>query len=91
MFSVRVTPRAGVDRIEGVGPDGELRVRLRAAPADGAANAALLRTIAAACAVAPSRVRLERGAASRIKQVSIADLGAGALAVLWPGLLTRPA
>jgi uncharacterized protein len=91
VFSVRVTPRAGVDRVDGVGPGGELRVRLRAAPADGAANAALLRTIAEACSVAPSRVRLERGPASRVKQVSIADLGAEAISARWPGLLTRPA
>jgi uncharacterized protein YggU (UPF0235/DUF167 family) len=87
---VRVTPRAGVDRIDGVGAQGELRVRLRAAPADGAANASLVRIIAEGCGVAPSRVRLEGGAASRTKRVSIDDLPAESLAALWPGLLTRP-
>ncbi|MEP7158105.1 MAG: DUF167 family protein, partial [Chloroflexota bacterium] len=59
-MTVRVTPRGGVDRVDGVGPKGELRVRVRAAPADGAANAALVRLIADACATAPSRVHIER-------------------------------
>jgi len=88
---VRVTTRAGRDVVEGVGQNGELLVRVRAAPAEGAANTALLRTIAAACAVAPSRVTLVRGAAARVKQVEMADISADDLTALWPGLLTRSA
>jgi uncharacterized protein YggU (UPF0235/DUF167 family) len=86
---VRVTPRAGRDLVEGVGPGGELLVRVRAAPADGAANSALLRTIADALGVAPSRLEHVRGATSRTKQVAIDGLGAGTLVARWPGLLTR--
>jgi len=37
---VRLVPRAGVDRIDGV-VEGALRVRVAAPPVDGAANAAL--------------------------------------------------
>ena len=88
---MRVTTRGGRDAVEGVGQNGELLVRVRAAPAEGAANAALLRTIAAACAVAPSRVTLARGATARVKQVEIADVSADELTAHWPGLLTRSA
>jgi uncharacterized protein YggU (UPF0235/DUF167 family) len=83
---VRLTPRAGRDEVVGVGPDGELQVKVRAAPADGAANAALLRTIAAAIGVAPSRLQLVRGATSRTKIVSIEGVDAANLIARWPGI-----
>jgi len=82
-----VTPRGGVDRVDGVGPDGELRVRVRAAPADGAANAAVVRTIAAGCGVAPGRVAIIRGVNARLKEVAIADTSPEQLRTRWPGLL----
>jgi uncharacterized protein YggU (UPF0235/DUF167 family) len=83
---VRLTPRAGRDEVVGVGPDGELQVKVRAAPADGAANAALLRTIAAAAGVAPSRLQLVRGATSRTKIVSIEGVDPAELIARWPGM-----
>jgi uncharacterized protein (TIGR00251 family) len=86
---VRVTPRAGRDEVVGVGADGELLVKVRAAPADGAANSALLRTIAAAAGIAPWRLQLVRGATSRNKTVSIAGATEAELRTRWPGLLTR--
>jgi uncharacterized protein YggU (UPF0235/DUF167 family) len=88
---VRVTPRAGRDEVAGVGSAGELLVKVRAAPADGAANAAVLRIIAAAAGVAPSRLQLVRGATSRTKIVSIGGVAESDLRARWPGLLTRPA
>jgi uncharacterized protein YggU (UPF0235/DUF167 family) len=84
---VRVTPRAGRDEVVGVSGDGELLVKVRAAPADGAANVAVLRTIAAAAGVAPSRLQLVRGATSRTKTVSIAGATAAELKARWPGLV----
>ena len=86
---MRVTPRAGRDEVIGVGPDGELLVKVRAVPADGAANVAVLRTIAAAVGVAPSRLQLVRGATSRLKVVAIDGAIESELSVRWPGLLTR--
>ena len=86
---MRVTVRAGRDAVDGVGQNGELLVRVRAAPADGAANAAVLRTIAAACDVAPSRVSLLRGATTRVKQFEINGVSADELRTRWPGLQTR--
>lgn len=90
-FGVRVTPRAGRDEVAGVGRDGELLVKVRAVPADGAANVALLRTIAAAAGIAPSRLQLVRGTTSRTKIVSIDGVTEAELRTRWPGLLTRPA
>jgi len=62
---------------------------VRAAPAEGAANEAVRRTIAAALRVAPSRVSIAAGAASRTKRITVDDLNAAALSTHWPGLLTR--
>ena len=86
---MRVTTRAGADTIDGAGERGELRVRVRAAPAQGAANRAVLRTIADALRIAPSRVVLRAGAASRSKRISVEDLDAATIVARWPGLLTR--
>ena len=84
---MRVTPRAGVDAVGDVGPDGALLVRVRAAPADGAANKALIKVLAAALEVAPSRIDIVSGASSRIKRV-VVDVERDVVEGLWPGLLT---
>jgi uncharacterized protein YggU (UPF0235/DUF167 family) len=73
--AVRLTPRAGREALEGVTrlDDGTeaLKAAVRAAPEDGAANAALIRLVAKSAGIAPSRVRLERGATSRRKTLLI--------------------
>ena len=85
---MRVTPRAGADAIEGVA-DGLLRVKVRAAPADGAANKSVLRVLAAELDVAPSRLELVSGATSRTKRVVVDGVSRAALQARWPGLQTR--
>ncbi|MDL2335449.1 MAG: DUF167 domain-containing protein [Chloroflexota bacterium] len=90
-FTVRVTPRAGRDEVVGVAPGGDLLVKVRAAPADGAANIAVVRLLADALGVAPSRLQLVRGATSRIKVMAIDGIEASALTSRWPGLVTRSA
>ena len=73
---VRVTPRGGRDAIDGleVLSDGRrvLKVRVRAAPADGAANEAVRRLLAKAMGLPASAVSLESGATARMKTFSIA-------------------
>jgi uncharacterized protein len=69
-FAVRVQPRASTDEIAGVHGDA-LRVRLRAPPVDGAANAALIELLAACLGVAKQRVRVVTGASSRAKVVEV--------------------
>jgi hypothetical protein len=84
-FAVRLTPRGGADRVEGVGEDGVLRARVAAAPADGAANEALCRLLARELGLARRAVRLVAGAASRRKLVEV-DAAPDAVRVRWPGL-----
>ena len=86
-----MAPRAGRDEVVGVAPGGELLLKVRAAPADGAANTAVVRLLADALDVAPSRLQLVRGATSRVKVVAVDDIEPSALSVRWPGLVTRSA
>jgi len=78
-LTVRLTPRGGRDAIDGWTTDGVLRVRVAAAPSDGAANEALTRLLAGVLDVPPSRVRVVLGAASRTKTVAIDGLDAGSV------------
>ncbi len=77
-LAVRLTPRAKADAIDGWDRDEAgrpyLKVRVRAEPVDGAANAALERLIAKALGLPKSAVSVEKGGASRLKQLSVAGL-----------------
>ncbi len=70
-LTVRVTPRAARDAVEGFGPDGVLRVRTTAPPADGAANAAVTKLLAAALNLPARDIVLVSGAASRTKRFDL--------------------
>jgi uncharacterized protein (TIGR00251 family) len=63
---VRVQARARRNEVVAQ-PDGVFRVRVTAAPQGGAANRAVVALLAEALGVAPSRIELVRGAASRDK------------------------
>jgi len=69
-FAVRVVPRAGTNAVGGL-RDGALVVRVSAPPAEGRANESVVRVLARAIGVAQSDVRIESGAASRTKTVSV--------------------
>lgn len=75
IVGVRLTPRGGRDAIEGIErrSDGRvvLKARVRAAPSEGEANAALCRLLAEAVGVAPRQVTLVAGAMAREKRVRI--------------------
>lgn len=72
---LRVTPNAGVDRIEGVEvrADGQavLRVRVAAVPDRGRANAAVIALIAEALGVARRDVSVLTGETARSKSLKI--------------------
>lgn len=72
-LDVAVIPRAASDT---VGPfvDGTLRVRVTRPPADGEANRAVLRLVARALGVAPSRLELVAGARGRRKRIRVIGL-----------------
>ncbi len=75
-IAVRLTPNARTDAVDGrrTLADGSivLAVRVRAVPEKGAANRALIKTLAAALGVAPSRVAVAKGTTARRKLVHIA-------------------
>jgi len=75
ILAIRVTPRSAKPGIGGwrAGADGreELEVRVAAAPADGAANEAVIRLLATAFGISRSEVSIVAGAASRHKRLAI--------------------
>lgn len=83
---MRVTPKGGRDGIDGAATlaDGRevLKVRVRTAPEDGAANAAVTRLLAEAAGVPASRVTLASGATARLKTFRIAGEGEAIAAAL---------
>lgn len=66
-LAVRVTPRSTRDAVEGFDAEGTLRVRVTAAPADGAANAAVARLLAKALGLPSRDVVLVSGTTARQK------------------------
>jgi uncharacterized protein (TIGR00251 family) len=89
VIAVRVTPRGGRDEIEGVDDAGELRLRVSAPPADGAANKAAARLLAEALGVPRSTVSVTAGAASRHKRLRVEGVDAAAVLTRWPGARVR--
>ncbi|MEE2951149.1 MAG: DUF167 family protein [Pseudomonadota bacterium] len=73
---VRLTPKSSADRVDGVADQGDgslrLKVRVRAVPEDGKANAALGVLLAKTFDVAKSDVTLVTGATNRSKTLVIA-------------------
>ena len=79
-ITVRLTPKGGRDSIDGIETmsDGRavLKVRVRAAPHEGAANEALVVLLAKSLGVPPRSVEIVGGATSRIKRVhAVGDAG----------------
>jgi hypothetical protein len=79
LLVVRVTPKGGRDAIDGIAElaDGTvLKVRVRAAASEGAANAAVIRLLAQTLAVPARAVELMAGAGGRVKRLQISGEGA---------------
>lgn len=83
-LAVRLTPKGGRDRIEGWARDeagrAYLKVRVAAAPIDGAANAALIALLAKTLGRPRSALSLATGAGARLKIIDIEGLEASDLA-----------
>lgn len=77
ILAVRVTPRANRDTLRL--KDGQLRAYLRAAPVDGAANAALLALLADRLDVPRRAITIIFGDTARLKRIAIEGLTAGEL------------
>ena len=85
-FAVRLMPRGGADRVDGVSEEGVLQARVSAPAVAGAANAALVRLIADELDVSRTSVRLVAGAAGRHKLIMVDGLSPQAVAARWPGI-----
>ncbi|HZL61357.1 MAG TPA: DUF167 family protein [Pseudolabrys sp.] len=85
-LAVRLTPKGGRDAIDGIEllADGRsvLKVRVRVAPSEGEANAALVRLLAKAVGVPPRDVTLAAGATARVKRLTISGNGPTLIAAL---------
>jgi uncharacterized protein len=75
ILSVRLTPKGGRDAIDGIEQlaNGEsvLKVRVRAPPSEGEANAALVKLLARTLGVPPRDVELVAGLSARVKRVKV--------------------
>lgn len=75
LLTVRLTPRASRDSIDGLrqGPAGQhVQARVRAVPEDGRANAALVELVADEIGVPKSTVAVVAGHTRRLKSLHIA-------------------
>ena len=77
----RVTPSADRTEVVGRRADGVIAVRVTAAPADGKANAAVIKALADAIGTRPSGLSLISGHTGRDKRVQVDSLTATELAV----------
>ncbi|MGG7566643.1 DUF167 family protein [Rhodovulum sp. DZ06] len=73
---LRLTPKGGADRIDGIAADADgrahLAARVSAPPDKGKANAALEKLVAKALGVPKRDVALVRGQTSRVKALEVA-------------------
>lgn len=79
ILRVRVTPKSSKDMVEGLEASAQgpaLKVRVRAVPDKGAANTAVIETVADWLGVAKSTITLVAGSTARIKSLAIAGDGA---------------
>jgi uncharacterized protein (TIGR00251 family) len=77
-FKVRVVPRASRSEIAGE-HDGALRVRIAAAPVDGAANEELVTLLARALKVPRNAIVVIGGQTSRVKSIAVSGIAADTL------------
>ncbi len=94
VLRVRLTPLGVADRIDGVEADSagkrHIKARVRVAPENGKANAALEALLAKAFGVAKSAVAVERGATARIKSVRVEGIDAVAARARLTALEAKP-
>ena len=87
---VKLTPGASADRIDGWDFDADgrpvLKVRVRARPVEGEANAALILLLAKSLGVPRSAVSLARGGQSRQKMIEIDGIDDEVLRVRLTGM-----
>jgi uncharacterized protein (TIGR00251 family) len=75
LLTIRLTPKGGRDRLEGIVEDADgrpaIKARVSAPPVDGAANVALIKLLAKALGVSKSKIRFTSGETARVKRLQI--------------------
>lgn len=75
LLTVRLTPKGGRDRLEGVVLDAEgrpaIKARVSAPPVDGAANIGLIKLLAKVLGVSKSSIQFVSGETARIKRLRV--------------------
>ena len=86
-LAVRVSPKGGRDAADGWGLDSAgrafLKLRVSAAAADGAANAAVVVLVAKGLGIPKSAVRIASGQTARLKMLELDGVDAGAVAAAF--------
>jgi uncharacterized protein (TIGR00251 family) len=75
-ISVRLQPKAFREELRGWDEGGVLRVRVKEAPVDGAANAALIRLLAKCLGISRGAISIIHGATGRNKILKVEGLSA---------------
>lgn len=70
-ISIKVIPRSSVNEVIGILPDGTLKIKLKAAPVDGAANDALIELLSDYYKKSKAAFVIKTGKTSRRKVVEI--------------------
>ena len=83
---MRLMPRGGLDRVDGVSDDGVLQARVAAPAVGGAANTALVRLLAEELDVSRSSVQLVAGATGRHKLIIVDGVRPDYVSERWPGI-----
>ncbi len=75
LLIVRLTPKGGRDRLEGMVEDADgrpaIKARVSAPPVNGAANVALIKLLAKALGVSKSKIRFASGETARTKRLHV--------------------
>ncbi len=66
---VKAKPRSAQSRVKGYDDDGVLIVELQSPPADGAANAELIKLLATEFGIPKTSIKITQGQNSRIKTI----------------------
>ena len=83
IISVLVKPRSRGDIIEGVNPEGLLKIRVTAPPVKGAANEGLVKLLSRSLGVPKSRLSIISGETSSRKRILVHDITAEAAERWW--------
>lgn len=75
LLTVRLTPKGGRDRLDGIVLDTDgrpaIKARVSAPPVDGAANIALIKLLAKVLGIPKSSIQFVSGETARIKRLNI--------------------